>query len=80
VPVSSISGADFVEMFVGVVASRVRDLFERGKKHAPCIVFIDEIETNILQRTANMALGTPSGLHGEYPKRFDLSAECGVWV
>jgi ATP-dependent Zn protease len=44
VPVSSISGSDFVEMFVGVVASRVRDLFERGKKHAPCIVFIDEID------------------------------------
>ena len=43
VPFFSISGSDFVEMFVGVGASRVRDLFEQGKKHAPCIVFIDEI-------------------------------------
>jgi cell division protease FtsH len=42
VPFFSISGADFVEMFVGVGASRVRDLFEQGKKSAPCIVFIDE--------------------------------------
>ena len=42
VPFFSISGADFVEMFVGVGASRVRDLFEQGKKHAPAIVFIDE--------------------------------------
>ena len=44
VPFFSISGSDFVEMFVGVGASRVRDLFEQGKKHAPCIVFIDEID------------------------------------
>src|SRR5208282_5306808 len=43
VPFFSISGSDFVEMFVGVGASRVRDLFEQGKKNAPCIVFIDEI-------------------------------------
>ena len=41
-PFFSISGSDFVEMFVGVGASRVRDLFEQGKKHAPCIIFIDE--------------------------------------
>ena len=43
-PFFSISGSDFVEMFVGVGASRVRDLFEQGKKNAPCIVFIDEID------------------------------------
>jgi cell division protease FtsH len=44
VPFFSISGSNFVEMFVGVGASRVRDLFEQGKKHAPCIIFIDEID------------------------------------
>tara|TARA_R110002072_G_scaffold64203_8_gene159927 strand:- start:13841 stop:15730 length:1890 start_codon:yes stop_codon:yes gene_type:complete len=44
VPFFSISGSDFVEMFVGVGASRVRDLFDQGKKHAPCIIFIDEID------------------------------------
>ena len=44
VPFFSISGSDFVEMFVGVGASRVRDLFEEAKKNAPCIVFIDEID------------------------------------
>src|SRR3990172_8417858 len=44
VPFFSISGSDFVEMFVGVGASRVRDLFEQGKKHAPCIIFMDEID------------------------------------
>ena len=44
VPFFNISGSDFVEMFVGVGASRVRDLFEQGKKHAPCIIFIDEID------------------------------------
>jgi cell division protease FtsH len=44
VPFFSISGSDFVEMFVGVGASRVRDMFEQGKKHAPCILFIDEID------------------------------------
>ncbi len=44
VPFFSMSGADFVEMFVGVGASRVRDLFEQGKKHAPCIIFIDELD------------------------------------
>ncbi|MCV5433691.1 AAA family ATPase, partial [Escherichia coli] len=43
VPFFSISGSDFVEMFVGVGASRVRDLFENAKKNAPCIIFIDEI-------------------------------------
>ena len=44
VPFFSMSGSDFVEMFVGVGASRVRDLFEQGKKHAPCIIFIDEVD------------------------------------
>ncbi|MEX2629876.1 MAG: ATP-dependent metallopeptidase FtsH/Yme1/Tma family protein, partial [Tistlia sp.] len=44
VPFFTISGSDFVEMFVGVGASRVRDMFEQGKKHAPCIIFIDEID------------------------------------
>ena len=44
VPFFTISGSDFVEMFVGVGASRVRDLFEQGKKNAPCIIFIDEID------------------------------------
>ena len=44
VPFFSISGSDFVEMFVGVGASRVRDMFEQGKKHAPCIIFVDEID------------------------------------
>ena len=44
VPFFSISGSDFVEMFVGVGASRVRDLFEEGKRHSPCIIFIDEID------------------------------------
>ncbi|MDN8977851.1 AAA family ATPase, partial [Staphylococcus aureus] len=44
VPFFSISGSDFVEMFVGVGASRVRDLFEQAKKNAPCIIFIDEID------------------------------------
>ena len=50
VPFFSISGSDFVEMFVGVGASRVRDLFEQGKKHAPCIIFIDEIDAVGRQR------------------------------
>ena len=44
VPFFSISGSDFVEMFVGVCASRVRDMFEQGRKHAPCLIFIDEID------------------------------------
>ena len=44
VPFFSISGSDFVEMFVGVGASRVRDMFEQGRKHAPCLIFIDEID------------------------------------
>jgi cell division protease FtsH len=57
VPFLSISGADFVEMFVGVGASRVRDLFEQAKKNAPCIVFIDEIDAVGRHRGAGMGGG-----------------------
>ena len=57
VPFMSISGSDFVEMFVGVGASRVRDLFEKAKKHAPCIVFIDEIDAVGRRRGAGMGGG-----------------------
>jgi len=57
VPFFSISGADFVEMFVGVGASRVRDLFEQGKKNAPCIVFIDEIDAVGRHRGAGIGGG-----------------------
>ena len=53
VPFFSLSGSDFVEMFVGVGASRVRDLFEEGKRHAPCIIFIDEIDKIAKKRNAN---------------------------
>ena len=56
-PFYSISGSDFVEMFVGVGASRVRDLFETAKKNAPCIVFIDEIDAVGRQRGAGLAGG-----------------------
>jgi len=57
VPFFSISGSDFVELFVGVGASRVRDLFEEGKKHAPCLVFIDEIDAVGRQRGAGLGGG-----------------------
>ena len=57
VPFFSISGSDFVEMFVGVGASRVRDLFEQGKKHAPCIIFIDEIDAVGRSRGSGMGGG-----------------------
>ncbi len=57
VPFFSISGSDFVEMFVGVGASRVRDLFEQAKKNAPCIVFIDEIDAVARQRGTGMGGG-----------------------
>ncbi len=57
VPFFSISGSDFVEMFVGVGASRVRDLFEQAKKHQPCIVFIDEIDAVGRQRGAGLGGG-----------------------
>ena len=57
VPFFSISGSDFVEMFVGVGASRVRDLFEDAKKNAPCIVFIDEIDAVARRRGTGMGGG-----------------------
>ena len=57
VPFFSISGSDFVEMFVGVGASRVRDLFDEGKKHAPCIIFIDEIDAVARQRGTGLGGG-----------------------
>lgn len=57
VPFFSISGSDFVEMFVGVGAARVRDLFEQAKKNAPCIVFIDEIDAVGRQRGAGLGGG-----------------------
>jgi len=57
VPFFSISGSDFVEMFVGVGASRVRDMFEQAKKHAPCIIFIDEIDAVGRQRGAGVGGG-----------------------
>jgi cell division protease FtsH len=57
VPFFSISGSDFVEMFVGVGASRVRDLFEQGKKNAPCIIFIDEIDAVGRQRGTGLGGG-----------------------
>jgi len=57
VPFFTISGSDFVEMFVGVGASRVRDMFEQAKKHAPCIIFIDEIDAVVSHRGAGLGGG-----------------------
>jgi cell division protease FtsH len=57
VPFFSISGSDFVEMFVGVGAARVRDMFENAKKHAPCIIFIDELDAVGRQRGAGLGGG-----------------------
>jgi len=57
VPFFSISGSDFVEMFVGVGAARVRDMFENAKKNAPCIIFIDEIDAVGRQRGAGLGGG-----------------------
>jgi cell division protease FtsH len=57
VPFYSISGSDFVEMFVGIGASRVRDLFEQGKKHAPCLIFIDELDAVGRHRGAGLGGG-----------------------
>src|SRR5580700_5111266 len=72
VPFFSISGSDFVEMFVGVGASRVRDLFVQGKKHAPCIIFIDEIDAVGRHRGAGLG-GGPDVLDPALlrPGRFD---------
>ena len=63
VPFYSISGADFVEMFVGVGASRVRDLFEQAKKNNPCIVFIDEIDAVGRHRGAGLGGDMTKGKH-----------------
>ena len=60
VPFFTISGSDFVEMFVGVGASRVRDMFEQGKKNAPCIIFIDEIDAVGSSRAPALAAATTS--------------------
>ncbi len=68
VPFFSISGSDFEEMFVGVGASRVRDMFEQGKKHAPCIIFIDEIDA-VGQRRSSAASST-----GRYSNEQTLNA------
>ena len=57
VPFFSISGSDFVEMFVGVGAARVRDLFAEAKKHSPCIVFIDEIDAVARRRGSGLGGG-----------------------
>src|SRR5438046_5349952 len=57
VPFFTISGSDFVEMFVGVGASRVRDMFEQGKKNAPCMIFIDEIDAVARHRGAGLGGG-----------------------
>lgn len=59
VPFYSFSGSDFVEMFVGVGASRVRDIFKEAKKHAPCIIFIDEIDAVGASRTSGSSAGGP---------------------
>ena len=61
VPFFSMSASEFVEMFVGVGASRVRDLFDQAKKHAPCIVFVDEIDAVGRQRGAGLG-GADGGL------------------
>ena len=63
VPFFSISGSDFVEMFVGVGASRVRDMFEQGKKHSPCIIFIDEIDAVGRSRGAGLGGGKIGRAH-----------------
>ena len=66
VPFFSISGSDFVEMFVGVGASRVRDMFDQAKKHSPCIIFIDEIDAVGRQRGAGLG-GVRFGCASELP-------------
>ncbi len=88
-PFFTISGSDFVEMFVGVGASRVRDMFEQGKKNAPCIIFIDEIDAvgrhrgaglgggnDEREQTLNQMLVEMDGFeaNGGYPDRGDQPA------
>ena len=76
VPFFSISGSDFVEMFVGVGASRVRDMFEQAKKHAPCIIFIDEIDAVGRQRGAGLGGG-----HDEREQTLNqLLVEMDGWI
>ena len=75
VPFFSISGSDFVEMFVGVGASRVRDLFEQGKKNAPCIIFIDEIDAVGRHRGAGLGGG-----HDEREQTLESVAGRDGWV
>src|SRR5262249_12246757 len=69
VPFYSISGSDFVEMFVGVGASPVRDLFEQAKQNAPCIVFVDEIDAGGRQRRGGLARRRGPGLGGGHDER-----------
>ena len=75
VPFFSISGSDFVEMFVGVGASRVRDLFEQGKEKAPCIIFIDEIDAVGRRRGAGMGGG-----HDEREQTFKSIIGRDGWI
>ena len=78
VPFFTISGSDFVEMLVGVGASRVRDMFEQAKKHAPCIIFIDEIDAVGRHRGAGLGGGAGEAIEGIHEMvvagRFDASA------
>ncbi len=73
-PFFSISGSEFVEMFVGVGASRVRDLFEQAKRNSPCIVFVDEIDAVGRQRGA--------GLGGSHDERCNAgnAGEADAWL
>ena len=75
VPFFSISGSDFVEMFVGVGASRVRDLFEEAKKNAPCIIFIDEIDAVARRRGTGMG----GGLH-RFVKPFNFCVQFSLFA
>src|ERR1700721_1784485 len=74
VPFFTISGSDFVEMFVGVGASRVRDMFEQAKKHAPCIIFIDEIDA--VGRHRGAGLGGGHDERGHHRDRGHQSTRC----
>jgi len=72
VPFYSISGSDFVEMFVGVGASRVRDLFEQAKQNSPCIIFVDEIDAVGRQRGAGLGGGHKKAIK-KYQKQYKLT-------